>query len=51
MKRTYWVLIWIALMVSCVIAGWEFWLKFLMLLAYIVAYVGVHISKICGVVQ
>ena len=50
MKRAYWVLLWIALMVACALAGMEFWLKFVAIVGYIVAHLIVNTAKICGVV-
>lgn len=51
MKRTHWVLLWIALMVVCALDGLEFWLKFVAIGGYIVAYVIVNTAKIAGMVS
>lgn len=45
------ILMWIALLLICAIAGLEFWLRFVAIVGYIIALVIVNTAKICGVIQ
>jgi len=45
------VLLWLALIVACALAGWEFWVKLVTILGYIIALIVVNTAKIAGMVR